>query len=159
MLLRPAEPSSRLECGRRLTVVWCMLACSQFRFVGPAGERVLMPIRGSSMDVIARARRGSLDHVLPGLDELIQETDEKLAEASVVPVESVSSFKSVNGRTSFKGTFAPATPRGEPSNGDEGAPRKRAVSFTKEPAEQTEAEQRHAKQEKTDRKSSVCVIL
>ena len=37
-----------------------------FHFTGPAGERMLLPRRGSSMDALARSRRGSLDHAVPG---------------------------------------------------------------------------------------------
>ena len=45
----------------------------EFNFAGPAGERRLVPVAGSSMDVMARSRRGSLDGFLPGLDAAIHD--------------------------------------------------------------------------------------
>ena len=52
----------------------------EFKFAGPAGERCLMPIKGSSMDVLARTRRGSLDHVVPNLDTLLHSNEERMDE-------------------------------------------------------------------------------
>jgi len=57
----------------------------EFKFTGPAGERCLMPIQGSSMDVLARKRRGSLDHVVPNLDALLHDEEDATAASASSP--------------------------------------------------------------------------
>ena len=56
---------------------------SEFHFVGPAGERVLLPRKGSSMDALARSRRGSLDHAIPNLANNLDAYDAQCDAAAV----------------------------------------------------------------------------
>jgi len=62
------EADALAHAAGECTPVW-----SEFVFAGPPGERRLVPAAGSSMDELARQRRGSLDHALPGLDAAIHD--------------------------------------------------------------------------------------